>query len=796
MTLVLQPPDVSAVRAQPVRPPAVRPPRRWASAVVLALVAVGATVVVAQDVATPVVRPVAGLLLLFGIPTYLVLATWRWKGTALLEAALCSFVAVLLAIMLGGLALNEGLPLLGVDRPLDRLPVLIATDVGLVALAMLRTRRRGGYHEFRAVRVTHRRSPARLDRWILGASLVLVAAAISGAIRLNNNAGGEVTMVMLCGVTIVLAALIRCRWRLRGTTIALTIYLLALALLFMTSLRGWDVIGHDSALEFYVYQLAHDNGLWQMEMFRSAYNACLSITILPSVVSVLTGVPGAYVFKVLFPLAFAACPVITYLIARRFASTRIAVLAATYFIAFPTFFTDMPFLNRQAIAFLFVGMIFLVATNARWSVRRRRLWVAALSVGVVLSHYSTTYVLIAILVSALTVRVVVALAARLIPRLRRLAPESLREEPRVLGLVNVTVLVVLAVVWTGPLTHTGGQVATTVAQLASALTGGGAGQQSSDVAYSIVGGTEVSREQRMQDFIDDTFEETAVARADGAYFPVELVQRYPTPVLEPAMMPLTPVGDALEVVGVDVAWLNDVMREGAARLLQLFVCIGFLFVLLRRARGLRVSGELFFLAIGAFAAIAAQVVLPALSVDYGVLRAFQQSLLVIAPFLAAGSVHILGPLGARWSSRIASGLALWFVLSLTGVVPQLTGGYGAQLHLNNSGEYYDLYYSHPEEVAAAAWIEDRVRADGEGVIKTQIPGSLLYGFSSEIFVDRIIYPAEVGPHDYVVLGATTVLEDRAVVEHGGDRLAYRYPIAFLDENKDLVFHDGKAVIYR
>jgi uncharacterized membrane protein len=600
---------------------------------------------------------------------------------------------------------------------------------------------------------------------------------------------------MLCGVAVVLAALIRYRWRLRTSTVALTIYLLALALLLMTSLRGWDIVGHDSVLEYYVYQLTRDNGVWRMELFQNAYNACLSITILPSVVAELTGVPGAYVFKALFPLAFAVCPVITYLIALRFASQRIAVLAAIYFMAFPTFFTDMPFLNRQAIAFLFVGMIFLIATNRRWTVRRRRMWVAALSVGVVLSHYSTTYVLIAILVLALVARAAAAVAERLIPPLRRMTRGSGLAEPRVLGLANVAVLAVLAVVWTGPLTHTGGQVEETAAQLAAALAGGG-GQQSSDVGYSILGGAEVGPEERMQDFIDETLEETAAARAEGAYFPVEVVQRYPTPVLAPEVLPLTPVGEAFEAVGVDVTWLNDVMRQSAARLLQVFVCVGFLVVLLGRARGLRVNRELFFLAVAAFGTIAAQVVLPALSVDYGVLRAFQQSLLVLAPFLAVGSVHILGWLGARWSSRLASALALWFVLSLTGVVPQITGGYGAQLHLNNSGEYYDLYYGHPEEVAAAGWVEARVRADGDGVIKTQIPGSLLYGFSSEIFVDRVIYPAEIGPHDYVVLGATTVLEDRAMVEYGGDRLSYRYPIEFLDQHKDLVFHDGRAVIYR
>jgi hypothetical protein len=34
------------------------------------------------------------------------------------------------------------------------------------------------------------------------------------------------------------------------------------------------------------------------------------------------------------------------------------------------------------------------------------------------------------------------------------------------------------------------------------------------------------------------------------------------------------------------------------------------------------------------------------------------------------------------------------------------------------------------------------------------------------------------------------------VGYSGDRLTYRYPIDFLDQHMDLVFHDGKAMIYR
>jgi uncharacterized membrane protein len=165
----------------------------------------------------------------------------------------------------------------------------------------------------------------------------------------------------------------------------------------MTSLRGWLTTGHDVQREFRVFQLAANHGLWDVRLYENAYNACLSVTIMPTVVQHVTGVADVFVYKTVFQLLYAVCPVIIYLIARRFATCLIAVLAAIYFIAFPTFFTDMPFLNRQEVAFVFVGLALLVITNQGWSVWARRLGFVVFAIGVILSHYSTTYVLLAVL---------------------------------------------------------------------------------------------------------------------------------------------------------------------------------------------------------------------------------------------------------------------------------------------------------------------------------------------------------------------------------------------------------------
>ena len=130
-----------------------------------------------------------------------------------------------------------------------------------------------------------------------------------------------------------------------------------------------------------------------MSTFRDPYNACLSITLLPTQMASLLHVDDPYIYKVFFQWLFAACPVMVFTLARRYFSDRVAILAVAYFIGFPTFFTDLPFLNRQEMALLFVAAAFLAMTNPLWRKRRRQLVLVAAAVGAELCHYSSSYVL-------------------------------------------------------------------------------------------------------------------------------------------------------------------------------------------------------------------------------------------------------------------------------------------------------------------------------------------------------------------------------------------------------------------
>lgn len=749
-----------------------------------------ALMVVLADLPVPGLTPVAGLWLCIVLPTLLLWQRLDLPTSHTAEGLVYSLAITLLALMLGGLALNQVLPLVGIDRPLDRIPVMIAL---VLALALLAAWRRD------EVRALPRPALDAREWALVGLAALVVVGAVAGAIRLNNGASGALALGVLVVAALIVVGLLVWRERLDESAICAVLYLLALALMLMTSLRGWYIVGHDIQQEFHALGLTSVNGAWDVSLFREPYNACLSITILPALIGRVAHLHDPYVLKIVIPFLFAVCPVLVYRIARRFVAVAPAVLSAVYFMAFPTFFTDMPFLTRQQVAFIFLGAGFLVITAGEQPLRRRRGWLAVMAVGVVFSHYSTIYVLLGVMAIAL-------LAAR-IPDLMRVLRRSraprpilrLRREPLVVTWPIVLGLGLLVAIWTGPLTGTSGQLEKTVLDSAQGIVSGDLlGNRSSDVSYSLLAGQTKTLEERIAEYRAQTIEDGAAGRAAGTYYPLSVVERYPTVALEQPDLPVTSLGDVVESAGVSVPFVNSVLRAGFARLLQVFVIIGLVVAGLGLVQWFRVTHEFFLLAAASFGVVITQVLLPALTVEYGLLRSVQQGLFVLAPFLVAGSIAPFIWLGLRRATTAAAVIGTTFFLSLTGVLPTLLGGYPAQLHLENSGEYYDLYYVQPQERAALAWLSQRVDPSSE--VQSELQSDRYRSADPAAFasfrVSDDIYPTFLRPDAFVFLGESVVQRGTAALPEGNDRITYRYPRALLDAQKDLVYNSAGGAVYR
>ncbi len=773
------------------RPVDVPTHRRRGSTVWLgALASLAVAIVIVAVPYVPWLTPAAGLWLAVVLPTCQVAGKVDWRLPSAVDRVLVSLAIVLTGLMVLGLALNELLPLAGDHHPLGRVPVVVSVGTLSVGLVLWRRERTGAVLPRPLPRI------GRADRYLLGAAASTVLMAVMGANRLNNGAGSGLTVGMLVLVAVVVAWLLARRGSTRPGVVVATLYALSLALLLMTSLRGWYVTGHDIQREYHVFELTRGSDLWSMQRFRDPYNACLSITVLPTMIQRLVGISDPYIYKVVFQLLFAACPVMIYRIARRFAGDLVALLATVYFVAFPTYFTDMPFLDRQEIAFLMIGALVLVVVDDGQALWRRRVWAAVLMVGMVLSHYSSTYVMCAVLLCAWIIQRLLPVWRRVAQAVRVVRPGTdARPAAPVLGLLMVVFLVGTTFVWNVVVTDTAGGLTATLVQSADGILTGGA-SDSSDVKYSLFAPTPPSAEQRLRMYRQaiDRIRQTS----PDQFYPESVVDRYPTPILAPSNMPLSTVGQQVSDLGVDVSAVNTATRQGAAKLLQIFVLLGLVAILLVSST-LRVSREYTALAWSAFLVVLLTVALPGVSANYGVLRAFQQAMFLFAPVLAYGSLIAFRPFARAWRPRLAAAVAVTFLLSLTGVVPQLLGGYPPQLNLNDSGEYYDLYYMHPEEITAINWLQSGPFGSSPTVqSEVQTDRYTFNRLSAYTGIDEWndIYPTLIRRGSYVFLGYSATTSGQATLSYQGDLITYRYPVAFLDATKNRIYCSDGARIYR
>jgi uncharacterized membrane protein len=848
----------------------------------------------------PIVRPVLGFWFIFVFPGFLLFTSSAWRRCGLQERVAYSACGTLLILMLTGLVINEVLPLVGVKRPLDAGPVVIAGDVINVSLYLFQRR-----HADRAGMRDLFSALGRQELRLLVAASLAVVLAVFGANHLNNGASGHLTWVGLTLVAVIGVFSLRWMRVVRESVMSVVIYLASLSLLLSTSLRGWFVTGHDIQQEYVVFQLTQAHGHWSMANLQGAYNACLSITILPTELGQILSVYSPYVYKLFFQLIFALAPVLAYGVARRYFNRGISTLAVAYFVGFPTFFTDMPFLNRQEIALLFVGAGLLAATNPVWSLRRRQISLAVAGLGVELAHYSTMYVLLGILVIGLLCSYGARLTAwvgRLGQPLLRVAglknegkpaasgkfsalrragqagftargkettaepgpkaepaaeaepeaeaepaaeaepgaedkpadkpeetgepgsaagpateegpgpaaappPAPVRKGKRVaaggrradlgseakypLTLWVVGVMVGIVFIWGTLVTGTTGQV---IDDGSSAITAG-------NISLSLFGKAGISPDQAIQDLRQSTIKSRGPNEA-SQYLPLSAAAKAQTPTIQQPLNPLTGIGAAASDVGVPVVGLNNLARNFVAYGEQLFLLIGIIRLFVAARRGRRMVGDQFFwLAVGAIGMIVLITVLPSIATDYGPLRAFQQGLLFFAPVIVIGSMTIFEPIGKYRARLAACAVCLIIFLATSTVLPQLVGGNLAELNLNNSGTYYDLYYTSPQQSSAVAWLGGQPR-----VLKYPIQAGYLqekYIFTrpdiingNQAIIDA--YPTAVLKDSWVIFAPSEPDSDifYTFTPSNGALTEYKYPQGLLDDYKNLVYTDGSAAIYK
>ena len=339
-------------------------------------------------------RAVFSFIFLITIPGLLIMLMLKVREIGFWEYLVYVIGLSVTFLMFGGLFINWTLPLVGINKPLSLIPSLVSFNIFLLIFWLIAFKRNKEISlECKLPKFNW------LNKVFFAVPIIFTFLSIFGAIILNNNGPNYLTMSMLAGIAIYVFLAIILKDKLNKHVYLFAILNISLALLLATSLRSSYVFGSDITTEYFMFQLTKKNFYWSMLNFpHHPYNACLSITILPTILNSFLNINEQYIFKILYQLIFIFTTVGIFLTIKRYVGTIFAFLASCFFIFTPIFYIIMPMHTREEIALLYFSLVLLVLFNEKIDTKLRNILFLVFGFSMVVSHYSTTYIALSLFI--------------------------------------------------------------------------------------------------------------------------------------------------------------------------------------------------------------------------------------------------------------------------------------------------------------------------------------------------------------------------------------------------------------
>jgi uncharacterized membrane protein/glycosyltransferase involved in cell wall biosynthesis len=670
----------------------------------------------------------------------------------------------LLLITLESLALNWALPLFGVDDPLRNIYVVPAHMLLTLMLLAIYVQKQGKVARDAMVKLHI--SFMQVVQFVVPLALPLLAAA--GAYRLNNGFGNELSIVAMITMGVFATWFVI---KPKAFNPMWLLFNIALGLLLTTSLRSWYVSGFDISQEFQVFNLTLQNLHWDLSAIPgNAYNACLSLTTLPTALQQMIGITPELIFKFFYQIVFGLTAVVIYLLGRRFADTRGAFLVGLFFVAQAQFVGTMPAIVRQELGLLFFALIIFLLIEKAKMTRARAMLLGLLGLGMVFSHYSTVYVTIFILAATAFLLWVSRLAF-----VRKRLPEfkPVLSFKRV-GLMALALLA-MAFVWYSVINRSSSNLSSTVAATWRNIT-------SYDLKFTTDHSlSNIDKNGYRTQILLGGDRESARAADVAAYKDANNIEQD----IKPASVP------KLEAKNEAAVWTADKVRDIISITLKILLPISpFLLLLFKKTR--TQVADVSFLGLGVMLMFVSYVFLPTLAYSYNLERVWQQAL-IITSLTGLWAFWFMLPNKRKLNTILTSVLVLLFFAFTpgTGVINQLIGGTSPRMNMNNMGEEYSKYYTHESEVKSAEWLRDNcagedIYADRYATLRVTAYAGVNYDdISSDIL------KADDG---CLLLDSANTQDDLYYASYKKRPVRYTIPDSVFDKG-NLLYSNGSSEVY-
>ncbi|MHB1376982.1 MAG: DUF2206 domain-containing protein, partial [Candidatus Humimicrobiaceae bacterium] len=570
------------------------------------------------------------------------------------------------------------------------------------------------------------------------------------------------------------------------------IVIISLAMLLATSLRSWDISGHDIITEYKMFLLTKENFYWSMSNAPGdQYYACLSITILPTILSLFLNINDEYIFKIFFQIIFSFISIGVFLFLKRYTTTVLAFLAVLFFISFPTFFIDLPMMVRQEISLFFFVLIVLILFNKQISPIIKNIASAIFSFSMVVSHYSTSYIALALF---LFTYVLTFLFGRWPNRkIKQIKIKYVKKREYYLSGFFILTLFVFGFLWYALLTNTAtdltGFMNKSFKNLGNIFSEDIRAERTSFLDQMNIFYKPKDQTSLLQEYIKET-EQKYKNISDISYYSPEKYKDY-----IPKIIPLEVVTKKINSNVMSKIYL---FREIINKLMKIFIVIGIFYLLFYKLKKSKIDIEYIFMALAGFLWLVAMMILPLITIEYNLLRIYQQVLIVLSlPAILGIQIMFKFLKKENIITIFTLFILIIYFLFTSEFIPQIIGGSEASIQLNNYGLYYDKYYTHNSEVKSAKWLlnnYDKVNliyVDESSVSKLKTFSSIKKG---HFIYDTL--PSIIDKNAYVYLSYANTIKKISIKSFRGEIMEFDFPIQFLNDNKNKIYNNGSSEIFK
>lgn len=717
-------------------------------------------------------RAIFSFVFLTTIPGLLIMLMLKIRKIGFWEYLAYTIGLSIAFLMFAGLSINWILPWLHItDKPLSLIPLLIGFNIILSIFGIIAYVRNNDL----SLKIQFPKLDW-LNKICFATPVVFSILSILGAITLNNGGPNYLTMIMLGGIAVYVFMVVLLRDKLNENIFPWTVLLTSVSLLLMQSLRSWYVLGWDINQELKYFTITNTQKYWLISASKDPYEACLSITILPTIFSSFTHIGDQFIYKLCMQLIFALTSLSIFIILRKKIDAAIAYLGSFFYISQPWFTQLMPALIRQEVALFFFSLVFLLLSNTMISLKKRNVLFTFFSFSLIVSHYSTAYITAVLF---LIYYITFTIYKQLFPK---------HQTKSALQIRLVLIFVLLTYFWTFQLTATSSNLTNFIGSFLSTVK-----NISSTELLSTGFDRLIFKNYTFytSDNIEKYYRATTQLYINRGSYNLLYEPRYYADYTIHLVHSSNVESSSNSIVGVAVSNLAKLDKILLCVLMPVF---GTFLILLLSIKKKRVFDIDMLMYISALPIISSIIILPLIKISYNLERIFLQILILLIYPLMFGMNYVFSKVFRKRAILISMAILLFYFMYTTGLNYYITGG-PAYTYLYNYGSGYDLYYTFDSEIHSAKWLVS-VYDKKSNVYADMIANLRLTGYTNMKNITFDILPSTIDKQGYVYLSKSNYTKEEAFVSYPPDLLIYNYPLDFMNKNKGLIYNNGNSVVYK